>query len=348
MQERLPRRLATALHADVAVGSDRHAIRTDWLLDEVQALFAEPFSNLLYRAHGLHRYWFDPTEVQISTLLSIKTGACPEDCAYCPQSNRYDTGLEDQPLMSIDEVVLHARAAREKGATRFCMGAAYRSPKPAQLEQIAAMVAAVSDLGMETCATLGMLSVEQAERLKQAGLDYYNHNLDSSESYYRKIITTRCYQDRLDTLEAVRGAGLKVCCGGIIGMGETARDRAELLHTLATLPEHPGSVPINQLVQVEGTPLHGMEPLDPLEFVRTIAVARILMPRSHVRLSAGRTEMSDEMQALCFFAGANSIFYGDKLLTTDNPDVIRDQDLLARLGMRPEATKTATDGGSRL
>ena len=346
MQERLPRRLAAVLHADVAVGSDRDAIRTDWLLDEVQALFAEPFSDLLYRAHGLHRCWFDPTEVQISTLLSIKTGACPEDCAYCPQSIRYDTGLKDEPLMSVDEVVLHARAAREKGATRFCMGAAYRSPKPAQLEQIAAMVAAVSDLGMETCATLGMLSVEQAERLKQAGLDYYNHNLDSSESYYRKIITTRCYQDRLDTLEAVRGAGLKVCCGGIIGMGETARDRAELLHTLATLPEHPGSVPINQLVQVEGTPLHGMEPLDPLEFVRTIAVARILMPRSHVRLSAGRTEMSDEMQALCFFAGANSIFYGDKLLTTDNPDVIRDQDLLARLGMRPEATKTATDGGS--
>jgi biotin synthase len=216
------------------------------------------------------------------------------------------------------------------------------------LEQIAAMVAAVSDLGMETCATLGMLSVEQAERLKQAGLDYYNHNLDSSESYYRKIITTRCYQDRLDTLEAVRGAGLKVCCGGIIGMGETVQDRAELLRTLATLPEHPGSVPINQLVQVEGTPLHGMKPLDPLEFVRTIAVARILMPRSHVRLSAGRTEMSDEMQALCFFAGANSIFYGDKLLTTDNPDVTRDQDLLARLGMRPEATKTATDGESRL
>ncbi len=333
---------------DAAVGSECDAIRTDWLLGEVQALFAEPFSNLLYRAHGLHRYWFDPTEVQISTLLSIKTGACPEDCAYCPQSIRYDTGLEDEPLMSVDEVVLHARAAREKGATRFCMGAAYRSPKPAQLEQIAAMVAAVSDLGMETCATLGMLSVEQAERLKQAGLDYYNHNLDSSESYYRKIITTRCYQDRLDTLEAVRDAGLKVCCGGIIGMGEAVRDRAELLHTLATLPEHPGSVPINQLVQVEGTPLHGMKPLDPLEFVRTIAVARILMPRSHVRLSAGRTAMSDEMQALCFFAGANSIFYGDKLLTTDNPDVTRDQDLLARLGMRPEATKTATDGESRL
>ncbi len=348
MQERLPRRLATIPNADVAVGSECDAIRTNWLLDEVQALFAEPFSNLLYRAHGLHRYLFDPTEVQISTLLSIKTGACPEDCAYCPQSIRYDTGLEDEPLMSVGEVVLHARAAKAKGATRFCMGAAYRSPKATQLERIAAMIAAVSDLGMETCATLGMLSVEQAKRLKQAGLDYYNHNLDSSESYYRKIITTRCYQDRLDTLEAVRDAGLKVCCGGIIGMGEAARDRAELLHTLATLPEHPGSVPINQLVQVEGTPLHGIEPLDPLEFVRTIAVARILMPRSHVRLSVGRTEMSDEMQALCFFAGANSIFYGDKLLTTDNPAVTRDQDLLARLGMRPEATKTATDGESRL
>ncbi len=332
---------------DAAVGSECGVIRTDWTLDEVQALFAEPFSDLLYRAHGLHRYWFDPTEVQICTLLSIKTGACPEDCAYCPQSIRYDTGLEDEPLMSVDEVVLHARAAREKGATRFCMGAAYRSPKTTQLEQITAMIAAVSDLGMETCATLGMLTVEQAKRLKQAGLDYYNHNLDSSESYYRKIITTRCYQDRLDTLEVVRDAGLKVCCGGIIGMGESARDRAELLHTLATLPEHPGSVPINQLVQVEGTPLHGTEPLDPLDFVRTIAVARILMPRSHVRLSAGRTEMSDEMQALCFFAGGNSIFYGDKLLTTDNPDITRDQGLLARLGMRPEAAKTAIDGESQ-
>ncbi|GMQ75807.1 MAG: biotin synthase BioB [Gammaproteobacteria bacterium] len=333
---------------DAAVGSECGVIRTDWTLDEVQALFAEPFSDLLYRAHGLHRYWFDPTEVQICTLLSIKTGACPEDCAYCPQSIRYDTGLEDEPLMSVDEVVLHARAAREKGATRFCMGAAYRSPKTNQLEQITAMIAAVSDLGMETCATLGMLTVAQAKRLKQAGLDYYNHNLDSSESYYRKIITTRCYQDRLDTLEVVRDAGLRVCCGGIIGMGESAQDRAELLHTLATLPEHPGSVPINQLVQVEGTPLHGTEPLDPLDFVRTIAVARILMPRSHVRLSAGRTEMSDEMQALCFFAGGNSIFYGDKLLTTDNPDITRDQGLLARLGMRPEAVKTAIDGESQL
>ncbi len=333
---------------DATVGSERAAIRTDWTLNEVQALFAEAFSNLLYRAHGLHRCWFDPTEVQISTLLSIKTGACPEDCAYCPQSIRYNTGLEDEPLMHIDEVVKHARAAREKGATRFCMGAAYRSPKNKQLEQIAAMIAAVRDLGMETCATLGMLSIEQAERLKQAGLDYYNHNLDSSESYYRKIITTRRFQDRLDTLKAVRDAGLRVCCGGIIGMGETAHDRSELLHTLATMPEHPGSVPINQLVQIEGTPLHGTEPLDPLEFVRTIAVARILMPRSHVRLSAGRTEMSDEMQALCFFAGANSIFYGDKLLTTDNPDVSRDQALLARLGMRPEAAKMATDGKPRL
>ena len=333
---------------DATVGSERAAIRTDWTLNEVQALFAEAFSNLLYRAHGLHRCWFDPTEVQISTLLSIKTGACPEDCAYCPQSIRYNTGLQDEPLMHIDEVVKHARAAREKGATRFCMGAAYRSPKNKQLEQIAAMIAAVRDLGMETCATLGMLSIEQAERLKQAGLDYYNHNLDSSESYYRKIITTRRFQDRLDTLKAVRDAGLRVCCGGIIGMGETAHDRSELLHTLATMPEHPGSVPINQLVQIEGTPLHGTEPLDPLEFVRTIAVARILMPRSHVRLSAGRTEMSDEMQALCFFAGANSIFYGDKLLTTDNPDVTRDQALLARLGMRPEAAKMATNGKSRL
>jgi biotin synthase len=333
---------------DATVGSERDSIRTDWTLGEVRTLFAEPFSDLLYRAHGLHRCWFDPNEVQISTLLSIKTGACPEDCAYCPQSIRYNTGLEDGPLMPIDEVVEHARAARENGATRFCMGAAYRSPKNKQLEQIAAMIAAVSDLGMETCATLGMLSIEQAERLKQAGLDFYNHNLDSSESYYRKIITTRRFQDRLDTLKAVRDAGLGVCCGGIIGMGEASDDRSELLHTLATLPEHPGSVPINQLVQIEGTPLHGTEPLDPLEFVRTIAVARILMPRSHVRLSAGRTDMSDEMQALCFFAGANSIFYGDKLLTTENPDVARDQALLARLGMRPEATKTAANDKSRL
>ncbi len=333
---------------DATLGSERDSIRTDWTLGEVRTLFAEPFSDLLYRAHGLHRCWFDPNEVQISTLLSIKTGACPEDCAYCPQSIRYNTGLEDEPLMHIDEVVEHARAARENGATRFCMGAAYRSPKNKQLEQIAAMIAAVSELGMETCATLGMLSIEQAERLKQAGLDFYNHNLDSSESYYRKIITTRRFQDRLDTLKAVRDAGLRVCCGGIIGMGEASDDRSELLHTLATLPEHPGSVPINQLVQIEGTPLHGTEPLDPLEFVRTIAVARILMPRSHVRLSAGRTEMSDEMQALCFFAGANSIFYGDKLLTTDNPDVTRDQALLARLGMRPEAAKTAANDKSRL
>jgi biotin synthase len=329
---------------NAAVGSECDAIRTDWTLDEVQALFAEPFSDLLYRAHGVHRLWFDPTEVQISTLLSIKTGACPEDCAYCPQSIHYETGLEDEPLLSVDEVVLHARAAREKGATRFCMGAAYRSPKSKQLEQIAEMITAVSDLGMETCATLGMLTVDQAKRLKQSGLDYYNHNLDSSENYYRNIITTRCYKDRLDTLEAVREAGLRVCCGGIIGMGEAVQDRIELLHTLATLPEHPGSVPINQLVRVKGTPLHGAEPLDPLEFVRTIAVARTLMPRSYVRLSAGRTEMSDEMQALCFFAGANSIFYGDKLLTTDNPDVTRDQNLLARLGMRPEPAKTASGG----
>lgn len=331
---------------DVAVKSACDAIRTDWTLNEVQALFTEPFSDLLYRAHRLHRCWFDPAEVQISTLLSIKTGACPEDCAYCPQSIRHNAGIADEPLMSVNKVVLHARAAKKNGATRFCMGAAYRRPKTKQLEQITAMIAAVSDLGMETCATLGMLTVEQANRLKQAGLNYYNHNLDSSASYYRKIITTRCYQDRLDTLEAVRDAGLKVCCGGIIGMGEAPQDRIELLHTLATLPEHPGSVPINQLVQVKGTPLHGAEPLHPLEFVRTIAVARLLMPRSHIRLSAGRTEMSDEMQALCFFAGANSIFYGDKLLTTDNPDVTRDQDLLARLGMRPETAKTANNGKS--
>jgi biotin synthase len=311
--------------------------RTDWSLDEVASLFDLPFNDLLFRAQSTHREFFDPNEVQISTLVSIKTGACPEDCSYCPQSVRYDTTVEAEALMPFDDVVDAARKAKAGGATRFCMGAAYRSPKPAQLARIAEMVSAVHELGLETCATLGMLAPEGAQTLREAGLDYYNHNLDTSEAFYPEVITTRKYQDRLDTLTAVRDAGLKVCCGGIIGLGESRDDRVQMLHTLATLPEHPGSVPINQLVKVEGTPLQDAEQGDPLEFVRVIAVARILMPASYVRLSAGRTDMRDEMQALCFLAGANSIFYGDRLLTTDNPATSKDLALLDRLGMRPEA-----------
>jgi len=311
--------------------------RYDWTVAEVRALFALPFADLMHHAQRVHRQHFNPNEVQVSTLLSIKTGACPEDCAYCPQSVRYDTGLEREELMEVERVIDSARLAKSKGATRFCMGAAYRSPKAKQLAAISEMVRGVRALGMETCATLGMLTPEQAHELKDAGLDYYNHNLDSSESFYGKVITTRTYQDRLDTLQAVRDAGINVCCGGILGMGESELDRAQLLHTLATLPKHPESVPTNQLVQVAGTPLNGVAPLDPFEFVRTIAVARLLMPHSHVRLSAGRTEMSDEMQALCFLAGANSIFYGEKLLTTENPEADHDQQLFARLGITPEA-----------
>jgi biotin synthase len=313
------------------------AVRTDWTLEEVRALLALPFSDLIFHAQRVHRENFDPNEVQISTLLSIKTGACPEDCAYCSQSIRFRTGLQSEPLMDLESVLEKARAARASGATRFCMGAAYRSPKPKQLAQIAEMVRGVRALGMETCATLGMLTAEQAHELKDAGLDYYNHNLDTSESYYREIITTRTYQDRLDTLKAVREAGINVCCGGILGMGETELDRAQLLHTLATLREHPQSVPINQLMQVPGTPLHGLPRPDPLDFVRVIAVARLLMPRAHVRLSAGRSDMSDETQALCFLAGANSIFYGERLLTTENPGEHHDLALFSKLGIRPEA-----------
>ncbi|HKE45892.1 MAG TPA: biotin synthase BioB [Steroidobacteraceae bacterium] len=311
-------------------------IRNDWSLDEVRALLALPFADLMFAAQQAHRAHHQPNQVQVSTLLSIKTGGCPEDCAYCPQSIRYHTGVEREALMQVDAVVERAKAARAAGATRFCMGAAYRSPKARELKEITEMVREVRALGLETCATLGMLTPEQAQDLKAAGLDYYNHNLDTSPEHYEKIITTRTYQDRLDTLAAVRAAGIKVCCGGILGMGETEIDRAKLLHTLATLPEHPESVPINQLVQVPGTPLDGAPPLDPLDFVRAIAVARILMPQAHVRLSAGRTEMSDELQALCFLAGANSIFYGEKLLTTGNPDVAHDQELFARLGVQPE------------
>ena len=310
-------------------------LRHDWSRDEVLALFALPFPELMQRAGETHRAHFDPREVQVSTLLSIKTGGCPEDCAYCPQSARYNTGLKAHKLLSVDEVVAKAQQAKDAGATRFCMGAAWRSPKDKDVAQVAEMVGAVRALGLETCATLGMLSGKQANALKHAGLDYYNHNLDTAPEFYGEVIHTRDYQDRLDTLANVRQAGMKTCCGGIVGMGESREQRAGLLQTLANLPEHPGSVPINRLVQVEGTPLHGTALLDPFEFVRTIAVARLLMPASMVRLSAGRAEMSEELQALCFLAGANSIFYGEKLLTTGNPDVEADQALFARLGLVP-------------
>lgn len=318
-------------------------IRHDWTRDEVHALFDMSFNELLFRAHSTHRRNFDPDEVQISTLLSIKTGACPEDCKYCPQSVRYDTGLEREVLMPLDSVLEAAKAAKDSGASRFCMGAAWRSPKDKDLDQVIEMVKGVRYMGMETCLTLGMLDGDQAGKLKEAGLDYYNHNLDSSPEYYKEVISTRTYDDRLETLAHVRNAGLNVCCGGIVGMGESREDRVGLMTELSNLPEHPQSVPINNLVQVKGTPLDGIEAIDALEFVRTIAVARIMMPASVVRLSAGRTEMSDEMQALCFFAGANSIFYGDKLLTTDNPAALRDRELLDRLGIRPTGSGIQAD-----
>jgi biotin synthase len=310
-------------------------LRHDWSRDDVLALFALPFPDLMHRAATTHRECFDPREVQVSTLLSIKTGGCPEDCAYCPQSARYDTGLKAHKLLTVEEVIVKAQQAKDAGASRFCMGAAWRSPKDKDVAQVAEMVAAVKALGLETCATLGMLDGDQATTLKNAGLDYYNHNLDTAPEFYGDVIKTREYQDRLDTLGHVRDAGLKTCCGGIVGMGESREQRAGLLQTLANLPEHPGSVPINRLVQVAGTPLHGTALLDPFEFVRTIAVARLIMPRSVVRLSAGRAEMSEELQAMCFLAGANSIFYGEKLLTTGNPDVEADQALFVRLGLVP-------------
>jgi biotin synthase len=311
------------------------AIRHEWTLDEVLALFRLPFNDLLYRAQTIHRAHFDPNAVQISTLLSIKTGGCPEDCAYCPQSAHYRTGVASDRLMSRDAVLAEARRAQAAGATRFCMGAAWRSPRDGDIENVAELISGVKELGLETCATLGMLTRPQADRLREAGLDFYNHNLDTSESHYGQIITTRTYQERLDTLAHVREAGMHVCCGGILGMGESLEDRADLLRTLANLPEHPESVPINQLVRVEGTPMAHAEPVEPLDFARTIAVARILMPRSFVRLSAGREAMSEELQALCFFAGANSIFYGEKLLTTPNPATHADRLLFERLGLRP-------------
>jgi biotin synthase len=311
-------------------------VRNDWTLAQVSELFDLPFMDLVFKAQELHRVHQAPNTVQISTLLSIKTGACPEDCAYCPQSVRFETGLEASELLELEDVAARARAAKDSGATRFCMGAAYRSPKPKDLRKILAMIREVKALGLETCATLGMVTPPQALELKVAGLDYYNHNLDTSPRYYEEIISTRTYQDRLDTLQAVRDAGMKVCCGGIVGMGEEPQDRIGLLHTLATLPEHPQSVPINQLVRVPGTPLADSKALDPFDFVRMIAVARILMPASHVRLSAGRAEMSDELQALCFMAGANSIFYGEKLLTTGNPDTEHDLRLFQRLKIAAE------------
>ncbi|HEX9181123.1 MAG TPA: biotin synthase BioB [Burkholderiales bacterium] len=308
-----------------------------WSVAQIQALFELPFNDLLFQAQQVHRAHHDPNAVQLSTLLSIKTGGCPEDCGYCPQSKRHHAHVEDEPLLSLERVTEAAKAAKANGASRFCMGAAWRGPKQRDLDRVTEMVKAVHELGLETCVTLGMLKEGQAEQLKAAGLDYYNHNLDTSPEYYGEVITTRDYHDRLDTLERVRDAGIHVCCGGIVGMGEGARDRAALIAQLANLEPYPESVPINNLVQVEGTPLDGTPPLDPLEFVRTIAAARITMPKAMVRLSAGRQEMGEAVQALCFLAGANSIFYGEKLLTTGNPDVERDQALFAKLGLRPES-----------
>ncbi len=306
-----------------------------WTTDAVAALFDLPFNDLMFRAQSVHRAHFDPNAVQLSTLLSVKTGGCPEDCGYCPQAARYQTGVANEGLLPVQEIVAAARAAQHNGATRFCMGAAWRGPKQRDLERVIEMVQAVRALGMETCATLGMLKDGQAEQLKAAGLDYYNHNLDTAPEFYGEITSTRTQDARLDTLAKVRAAGINVCCGGIVGMGETRRTRAALIAQLANLDPYPESVPINNLVQVEGTPLHGTAPLDLLEFVRTIACARITMPKAMVRLSAGREQMPDGIQALCFFAGANSIFYGDKLLTTGNPEAARDRALLDRLGMYP-------------
>jgi len=308
-------------------------IRHDWSQQEIERLLALPFADLMFHAQSVHRSRFDPNRIQVSTLLSIKTGACAEDCGYCSQSAKYNTELAAEKLLPVEEVVAAAKSAKDKGASRFCMGAAWRNPTDRNLQRVIEMIQGVHDLGMQTCVTLGMLTADQAQRLKQAGLDYYNHNLDTSPEFYGNVISTRTFQDRLDTLEHVRNQGINVCSGGILGMGESRKDRASMLRELANLPKHPESVPINMLVQVEGTPLFGVDELDLFEFVRTIAAARILMPASYVRLSAGRTKMSDEMQALCFMAGANSIFYGDRLLTTDNPDADADLKLFERLGL---------------
>ncbi|HKJ83647.1 MAG TPA: biotin synthase BioB [Mariprofundaceae bacterium] len=315
-------------------------MRHDWTTEEIEELFALPFNDLIFRAQQAHRAHFDANEVQLSTLLSIKTGGCPEDCKYCPQSTHYATEVESELLMAKEEVLAAACKAKENGATRFCMGAAWREPKGRAFEHVLDMIGTIREMGMETCATLGMLTPEQATRLKEAGLDYYNHNLDTDPDYYKEIITTRTYDERLDTLRHVRDSGINVCCGGIVGMGETRRHRAGLIVQLARMNPHPESVPINMLVKVPGTPLEIEEELDGFEFIRTIAVARITMPASHVRLSAGRDAMNEEMQALCFLAGANSIFYGEKLLTTDNNDAERDRALFERLGIRPEQSAT--------
>jgi biotin synthase len=310
--------------------------RNDWKLDEIKALFELPFNDLLFKAHSIHRENFDPNLVQVSSLLNIKTGACPEDCSYCSQSSKYDTGLEREKLMEIDEVLQQAQNAKNKGATRFCMGAAWRNPTDKSLDKVIPMIQGVKAMGMETCVTLGMLSPKQASTLKEAGLDYYNHNIDTSKENYPNVITTRTFQDRLDTLAAVKDANISVCSGGILGLGETETDRASMLQSLANLEEHPDSVPINLLVPIPGTPFENVKPPSESEFVRTIAVARILMPKSVVRLSAGRLDMGEGMQALCFFAGANSIFYGEQLLTTDNPTVANDKLLFSRLGINGE------------
>ncbi len=318
-------------------------LRHDWQNHEIQALFQLPFNDLLYRSHGVHRQHFDPNAVQVSTLLSIKTGACPEDCKYCSQSGHYNTGLEKEKLLALEKVLAEAAAAKTNGASRFCMGAAWKHPSKKDFPLVLAMVKGVRELGLETCMTLGQLTEEQTQELATAGLDYYNHNLDTSREYYDKIITTRHFDERLDTLAHVRAAGIKVCSGGIVGMGESANDRVGLLRELANLPQHPESVPINNLVKIEGTPLANVDDLDPFDFIRMIAVARILMPQSHVRLSAGREQMNDQMQALCFFAGANSIFYGDRLLTTTNPLASSDMQLFARLGIHPETAHSHAD-----
>jgi biotin synthase len=324
------------------IAKSDQTIRHDWQLEQVESLYALPFADLMFRAQSLHRANFDPNAVQVSTLLSIKTGGCAEDCGYCPQSAHHESAVKAEPLMPLDRVLENATKAKESGASRFCMGAAWRNLKDRDLERVAAMVTGVKDLGLETCVTLGMLEGHQATRLKEAGLDYYNHNLDTSPEFYGDVISTRTYQDRLDTLDHVRDANINVCSGGIVGMGESPQDRAGLLMALANLPDHPQSVPINLLVQVEGTPMAEMDTLDPLDFVKTIAVARLMMPKSMVRLSAGREHMSDELQAMTFLAGANSIFYGEKLLTTDNPDTAHDQQLFARLGIN---TLSDSDAG---
>jgi len=308
--------------------------RHDWTVAEIEVLFEKPFNDLLFEAQQIHRANFNANEVQISTLLSIKTGKCPEDCSYCPQSIRYDTELEDESLMSVADVLVAAKQAKENGASRFCMGAAWRSPKDRDLKPVMEMIKGVKELGLQTCLTAGMLTKQQATNLKDAGLEYYNHNLDTSPEFYGEVITTRTYDDRLDTIQHVRDAEMNVCCGGIVGMGESRKDRAGLMQQLVNMEKHPESVPINMLVRVEGTPLENEQELDPIEFVKTIAVARILMPKSFVRLSAGREDMSDEMQALCFLSGANSIFYGEKLLTTPNPSENNDKDLFTKLGIK--------------